>query len=88
MDTHFHKVQHSANCFTGKALIILVQEVHRSLMANFYSCKQGFPFCLPDFLLFLISLTRLLFKSPLTPFIVQSLTDDDDIKGERPGGTE
>ena len=70
MDTRVQKVQRSANCFAGKAPIILVQEVHRSLMTNFYSCKQGFPFCLPDFLLFLISLTRLLFKSPLTPFIV------------------
>ena len=41
--------------------------------------------CFPGFLLFLLFPTHLLFfKLSLPSFIVQPLTDDDDVEGERP----
>jgi hypothetical protein len=58
-----------------------VVEVKSPLM-GFCTCKQGLTLRFPDLLLLL---TRLLYKLSLSSLVVQPLTDDNDIEGERPG---
>ena len=65
----------------------LQEEIHNPLMMSLWPCEQGLLLCFPDFLLFLLFLlfpTQPLFKLSLSSSVVYSLTDDDDVKGERP----